>query len=33
HMAAMNEMTQGHMLSDVTTVMGTMDVVFGEIDR
>lgn len=33
HMSAMNEMTVGHMLSDVTTVMGTMDVVFGEIDR
>ena len=33
HMAAMNDLTQGHMLSDVTTVMGTMDVVFGEIDR
>ncbi len=33
HISAMNEMTTGHMLSDVTTVMGTMDVVFGEIDR
>ncbi|MCK4863988.1 MAG: NADH-quinone oxidoreductase subunit D [Gammaproteobacteria bacterium] len=33
HISAMHEMTVGHMLSDVTTVMGTMDVVFGEIDR
>jgi NADH-quinone oxidoreductase subunit D len=33
HMAAMDEMVRGHMLSDVTTVIGTMDVVFGEIDR
>ncbi len=33
HMAAMDEMTRGHMLADVVTVMGTMDVVFGEIDR
>ncbi|WP_456413114.1 NADH-quinone oxidoreductase subunit D [Thiolapillus sp.] len=33
HMAAMDEMTKGHMLADVVTVIGTMDVVFGEIDR
>ncbi|PLY13771.1 MAG: NADH-quinone oxidoreductase subunit D [Sedimenticola sp.] len=33
HLAAMDEMTRGHMLSDVTAVIGTMDVVFGEIDR
>ncbi|QFY88057.1 NADH-quinone oxidoreductase subunit D [Magnetovirga frankeli] len=33
HLAAMDEMVRGHMLSDVTTVIGTMDVVFGEIDR
>jgi len=33
HMAAMHEMTKGHMLADVVTVIGTMDVVFGEIDR
>jgi NADH-quinone oxidoreductase subunit D len=29
----MDEMTVGHMISDVVTVIGTMDVVFGEIDR
>jgi NADH dehydrogenase I, D subunit len=33
HLAAMDEMVRGHMLSDVTTVMGTIDIVFGEIDR
>jgi len=33
HMAAMNEMAKGHMLADVVTIIGTMDVVFGEIDR
>ncbi|VAW94375.1 NADH-ubiquinone oxidoreductase chain D [hydrothermal vent metagenome] len=33
HLAAMHEMTEGHMLSDVVAIIGTMDVVFGEIDR
>ncbi|RLA04772.1 MAG: NADH-quinone oxidoreductase subunit D [Gammaproteobacteria bacterium] len=33
HLAAMDEMVKGHMLSDVVAVIGTMDVVFGEIDR
>ncbi len=33
HMSAMNEMVKGHMLADVVAVIGTMDVVFGEIDR
>lgn len=33
HMAAMNEMATGHMLADVVAIIGTMDVVFGEIDR
>jgi len=33
HLAAMDEMTRGHMLSDVVAIIGTMDVVFGEIDR
>jgi len=33
HLAAMDEMVRGHMLSDVTTMMGTLDIVFGEIDR
>ena len=33
HLAAMDEMTRGHMISDAVAVMGTMDIVFGEIDR
>ena len=33
HLAAMNEMSQGHMLADVVAVIGTQDIVFGEIDR
>ncbi len=33
HMAAMDEMVRGHMLADVVAVIGTMDIVFGEIDR
>jgi len=33
HLAAMNEMVKGHMLADVVAVIGTQDIVFGEIDR
>ncbi len=33
HLAAMNEMAKGHMLADVVAIIGTMDIVFGEIDR
>lgn len=33
HLAAMDEMVRGHMLADVVTVIGTQDIVFGEIDR
>jgi NADH-quinone oxidoreductase subunit D len=29
----MDEMSKGHMLADVVAIIGTMDVVFGEIDR
>jgi NADH-quinone oxidoreductase subunit D len=29
----MDEMVRGHMLADVVAVIGTMDIVFGEIDR
>jgi NADH-quinone oxidoreductase subunit D len=29
----MNEMATGHMLSDVVAIIGTQDIVFGEIDR
>jgi len=33
HLSAMNEMTAGHMIADVVTIIGSQDVVFGEIDR
>ena len=33
HLSAMDEMVKGHMLADVVAVIGTMDIVFGEIDR
>ncbi|MEB2336287.1 MAG: NADH-quinone oxidoreductase subunit D, partial [Burkholderiales bacterium] len=33
HLQAMDELARGHMLADVTTLMGTLDIVFGEIDR
>ena len=33
HLSAMNEMVRGHMLADVVAIIGTQDVVFGEIDR
>jgi NADH-quinone oxidoreductase subunit D len=33
HLQALEEMTRGHMLADAVTVIGTQDIVFGEIDR
>ena len=33
HLASINELVSGHMLSDVVAIIGTLDVVFGEIDR
>ncbi len=33
YLAAMDEMSKGHMLADVVALIGTMDIVFGEIDR
>ncbi len=33
HLSAMEEMVRGHMLADVVAVIGTLDIVFGEIDR
>ena len=33
HLAAMDEMVRGHMISDAVAIIGTMDIVFGEIDR
>ncbi|MFP4559729.1 MAG: NADH-quinone oxidoreductase subunit D [Thiohalorhabdus sp.] len=33
HLASMDEMARGHMLADVVTILGSQDIVFGEIDR
>jgi NADH-quinone oxidoreductase subunit D len=33
HLSSMDEIVRGHMLSDVVAMIGTYDVVFGEIDR
>ena len=33
HLQAMDMMTKGHMLADVTAVLGSIDIVFGEVDR
>jgi len=33
HISAMDEMVRGHMLADVVAVIGTQDIVFGEVDR
>lgn len=33
HLSAMDYMARGHMIADVVAIIGTMDVVFGEIDR
>jgi NADH-quinone oxidoreductase subunit D len=33
HLATLDEMARGHMLADAVAIIGTMDIVFGEIDR
>ena len=33
HLQALNDMSKGHMIADVVTIIGTQDIVFGEIDR
>ena len=33
HLSALDEMSRGHMLADVVAVLGTQDIVFGEVDR
>ena len=33
HLAALDEMAKGHMIADVVAIIGTQDIVFGEIDR
>jgi len=33
HLQALDMMSKGHMLADVVTIIGTQDIVFGEVDR
>jgi NADH-quinone oxidoreductase subunit D len=33
HLSALDELSRGHMLSDVVALIGTLDIVFGEVDR
>jgi NADH-quinone oxidoreductase subunit D len=33
HLSALNEMSRGHMLADAVAIIGTMDLVFGDVDR
>ncbi len=33
HLASLDEMSKGHMIADVVAIIGTQDIVFGEIDR
>jgi len=33
HLAALDEMARGHMIADMVAIIGTQDIVFGEVDR
>jgi NADH-quinone oxidoreductase subunit D len=33
HLQAMDHLTRGHMLADVSAILGSLDIVFGEVDR
>merc|ERR1719348_54376 len=33
HLAALHKLSKGHMLADVVAIIGTLDIVFGEVDR
>jgi len=33
HLSALDEMSRGHMIADVVAIIGTQDIVFGEVDR
>lgn len=33
HLQGIDEMSRGHMISDVVAIIGTQDIVFGEVDR
>jgi NADH-quinone oxidoreductase subunit D len=32
-MAAMDFLSRGHMLADISAILGSIDIVFGEVDR
>jgi NADH-quinone oxidoreductase subunit D len=33
HLQGLDEMARGHMIADVVAIIGTLDFVFGEVDR
>jgi len=33
HLAALDEISRGHMIADAVAIIGTLDIVFGEVDR
>jgi NADH:ubiquinone oxidoreductase subunit D len=33
HLQSLNAMSRGHLIADVVTIIGTQDIVFGEVDR
>jgi NADH-quinone oxidoreductase subunit D len=33
HLSAMDELSRGHMIADAVAIIGTLEIVFGEIDR
>ena len=33
HLSAIDEMSRGHMIADIVAIIGTQDIVFGEVDR
>jgi NADH-quinone oxidoreductase subunit D len=33
HLSSMNELSKGHMLADAVAIIGTLDIVFGDVDR
>ena len=33
HLAALDELCRGHMIADAVAIIGTLDIVFGEVDR
>lgn len=33
HMAGLDELCRGHMIADAVAILGTLDIVFGEVDR